>query len=214
MKKSFTLLEMIFVIVVVGILAVVMLPKIENNSLNNAAIQLLSDIRYTQHLAIVDDKFNAQDSNWYKKRWQILFAKSSSGSKNTGGYYAYSIFSDKATYTGKPGITEMAKNPFDNVKLLSGGYSGVLNWKDPRATRKLNLGESYGIDDMNFSCGKRLAFDHIGRPIKGNLSTMTGSYHAGTDRLFKKQCVITLIKGTKSISIDIEPESGYASIVF
>ncbi|MDQ7060006.1 MAG: type II secretion system protein [Sulfurimonas sp.] len=67
MKKAFTMIELIFVLVVVGILAAVILPRTKTNPLQEAAIQLLSHIRYTQHLALVDDVYDANDANWYKK---------------------------------------------------------------------------------------------------------------------------------------------------
>lgn len=72
MKKAFTLLEMVFIIVVIGILAAVILPSIKTNPVTEAAINLLSQIRYTQHLAIVNDKFDASNSTWYRNRWQIV----------------------------------------------------------------------------------------------------------------------------------------------
>lgn len=37
--------------------------------------QVIAHIRYTQHLAMMDDKFNADESTWYKRRWQIWFSK-------------------------------------------------------------------------------------------------------------------------------------------
>ena len=60
-KKAFTLLEIVFVIVVIGILATVILQRRQDNSLREAALQLISDIRYTQHLALTDDKYNPKD---------------------------------------------------------------------------------------------------------------------------------------------------------
>jgi len=72
MKKAFTLLELIFVIVVIGILAAVILPSMKTNPVAEAAVNLLSQIRYTQHLAIVDDKYDANNNTWYRDRWQIV----------------------------------------------------------------------------------------------------------------------------------------------
>ena len=215
MKKAFTLLEMVFIIVVVGVLAAILIPKTERNPLEEAAVQLLSDIRYTQHLAIVDDKFDAQDTNWYKKRWQILFGINVNSDKQ----WAYTIFSDTSgTSTGDANEIEIAINPMNPNQRMTGGYTGAktLDYNDDSfvGTKKLNLGNSYGVDDIDFSCGQRLAFDHIGRPMRGDQSTMTGAYHAGTDRLLKQKCVITLKKGTDHVAINIEPETGYVSITF
>lgn len=72
MKKAFTLLELVFAIVVIGILAATIIPSTNTNSSAEAATQLASHIRYTQHLAMMDDKYRAS-STWFRDRWQIRF---------------------------------------------------------------------------------------------------------------------------------------------
>ena len=57
------MIELIVIIVVVGILAAVAIPRVERNGLIEAADQLSSHIRYTQQLAMNDNKFNATDPN-------------------------------------------------------------------------------------------------------------------------------------------------------
>lgn len=216
MKKAFTMLELIFVIIIMGIIAVVVIPRTGSNKLAEAATQLLSHIRYTQHLAMVDDKFNPNDSVWYKKRWQILFANTA-GSGNT---WSYMIFSDSlGNSTGTPDVNEHAVNPLDSSKFLTGGYSaGNIAFDDARASAELNIGKKYGITAVDFSSScsvagsKRVAFDHLGRPMKGNLSSMTGSYSAGTQRLITQTCNITLTDSGGNLIISIEPETGYAHI--
>jgi prepilin-type N-terminal cleavage/methylation domain-containing protein len=72
MKKSaFTMMELIFVIIVIGILSAVFIPRFGQNNLSQAANQLISHIRYTQHLALMDDEYNATNANWYQNRWTI-----------------------------------------------------------------------------------------------------------------------------------------------
>ncbi len=212
MKKAFTMIELVFVIVVIGILAAVIIPNTRTNPLYEAATQLVSHIRYTQHLAMVDDKFNANDSNWYKNKWQLLFGKSNTGSKNTGNYYAYTIFSDYlGTSAGNPELAEMAINPLDNTKVLSGGYSGEIDWEDSQATKKLNIGYSYGVDNVTQSgCGaKRISFDNLGRPFQGDDSSWTSS----VDGILNAVCTFTLHKGSDTVSISIQPETGYTCIL-
>ena len=216
MKKAFTLLELVFVIVVVGILSAILIPKTETNPVQEAAVQLLSHIRYTQHLAIVNDKYDAQDSDWYQRRWQILFGKN----VDSNSRWAYTIFSDTSgAASGDANELEIAINPANPNQRMTGGYTGAnsLNYNNVGfvGMKKLNLGSSYGITDITFSgCGQRIAFDYIGRPMKGDQSTMTGSYHAGSDRLLKADCVITLKHNTDIATIKIKPETGYASITF
>ena len=72
MKKSaFTMMELIFVIIVIGILSAVLIPRFGQDKLSQAANQLISHIRYTQHLALLDDEYNASNANWYQNRWTI-----------------------------------------------------------------------------------------------------------------------------------------------
>ena len=99
MKKAFTMLELVFVIVIVGILAAVMIPRFDTNPVHEAKIQLVGHIRYAQHLAIVDDKFDA-NTTWYKNVWQIAFDGN-----------AYSIVADNNT--------SFAKDPLNGNNILS-----------------------------------------------------------------------------------------------
>lgn len=73
MKKAFTLLELVFVIVIAGILAFVLIPKSSDTKLLESANQLISHIRYAQQLALNNDQFDPNDKDWYKKMWRIEF---------------------------------------------------------------------------------------------------------------------------------------------
>lgn len=217
MKKAFTMMELIFVIVVIGILAAVVIPRTGSNKLREAAIQVVSHIRYTQHLAMVDDKFNANDSNWHKRRWQLLFGTSAT---HTNGKVAYSIFSDSLTFSGNPGLSELAKNPMDSSKLLTGGFAGVLSYDtDPEVTKEMNIGEKYGITSVTTTgCGgaKRIAFDYLGRPIAGDIKDHVSPFATNvstTTSLLTGQCKFILTSDEGSLDIAIEPETGYAHIL-
>lgn len=221
MKRAFTLLELVFVIVIIGILSAILIPKTETNSLREAAIQLVSDIRYTQHLAMIDDKFDSQDSDWYKTRWQIVFGSSVS----TNQKLAYSIFSDTSK-TAQADQTEMAKNFLDTNKLLSGGYSGTLNTDDDRASSRLNIGQKYGIVEYHLTGGStgsaaaRILFDHLGRPYRGSSGTLSSSTHRlASSQIYIKLCTDACIGSNSSANSDteivivIEPETGYVHIL-
>jgi len=224
MKKAFTMIELVFVLVVIAIVAATIIPRIQTNALKEAAIQLVSHIRYTQHLAMNDDKYDASDSNWFKKRWQIVFINSSKANYK----YAYTIFSDSTGgSTGDPNVEEIAKNPENSSQLMTGGSSGGearlgYNHKKFPGMKKLNLGMSYGVTDMTFSrsCSvnrsKRIAFDFMGRPMKGKLGAANGggnstAYEA--NNLIQTNCIITLTDGSESIQLKITPETGYTCVL-
>ncbi|MFA6396890.1 MAG: hypothetical protein WCW84_13080 [Sulfurimonas sp.] len=72
MKRfAFTLLELVFVIIVIGILAITAMPNFASHALTDASEQVARHIRYAQHLSMMDDVYNPADANWYKKRWMI-----------------------------------------------------------------------------------------------------------------------------------------------
>ena len=50
MKHAFTMIELVFVIVIAGILSAMIASSFDGNNLRQAADQIVSHIRYTQHL--------------------------------------------------------------------------------------------------------------------------------------------------------------------
>ncbi|QIR75233.1 type II secretion system protein [Sulfurospirillum diekertiae] len=223
MKKAFTMLELVFVIVVVGILSYFVSTGFQRNPLREAADQLVSHIRYTQHLAMMDDKFSLTDASWALGRWQLYF------SNNTGSddQWAYTIFSDwKAGHTGNPDMGEVAVNPLNSSQYLTGGTSGtnIIHYSDQSATKELNIGHKYGIKDITFSGGcrsnvKYIHFDYLGRPMN-SLSTNPYELPAtGWHKLLTTQCKITLCDkdctdgSAQKVSIAIEAETGYTHIL-
>ena len=225
MKKAFTMLELVFVIVVIGILAAAIIPSTRTNPLQEAAVQVLSHIRYTQHLAMMDDKYDANNLDstgapkWFKERWQILF--SSNGS--SGGTMGYTIFSDTAgDSTGNPDEAEIAINPSNPSQRMTGGQTSTVSLDIDNAgfvgINKLNIGRSYGITGLVFSAScttagsTRLTFDHMGRPIQSNLSSNTQAYD-GND-LIQADCDITMTHNNgDAIVIRVEEETGYSCML-
>ncbi|HIP14071.1 MAG TPA: type II secretion system protein [Sulfurimonas autotrophica] len=236
MKKAFTLLELIFVIIVIGILSAVIFPSIRANPLQEAAIQLVSDIRYTQHLAMLDDKFDPNEAFWFRQKWQLAFSAA-------GGTSSYMIFSDSpaligGAYDGNPGANstytkvEVARNPKNNNKYLIGVPFGSFdNSQTKKLSPELNIGKKYGISAITVSGGstgsgaKRILFDYLGRPYRGNTSsTSAAALQSSVDKIAKTAIYIKLCTGvcvdpktsannSNEIVIKIEPETGYAHIL-
>lgn len=216
MKKSaFTMLELVFVIVAIGILSAVFIPRFGQNKLSEAANQLISHIRYTQHLALMSDEYNASDASWYKKRWQIVFSSADAYANNKP---SYSIFSDKDA-DGSVDPNELALNPIDKTKYMTGGVTGyaqldIRNMSTFVGTKELNLGTKYKIDTVSLSAscsnGTKIAFDHLGRPLKGPLSGYASPYP--NNDLISNPCDITMTSSYGTAIIRIEPETGYVHL--
>jgi len=172
MKKSFSLIELIIVLVVIGILYSTINFNLKDSNLNQAADQLISHINYTRHLAIIDNKMqyypithNTQDNNrskyWFKSWWQLRIGV------KTNQEYFYEVFSDSSSHTDstnfdKAGslIREFARDPI-NGKYLDGNYGNDIN-------KQLNLTSTYGIqliklNNIDFKKGSiRIIFDNKG----------------------------------------------------
>jgi len=235
MKKSFTMLELIMVIVIIGILAIVIIPRMGSNKLAEAAVQLISHIRYTQHLAMIDDKYDANSPNWYRQKWQIAFSTAHSTR-------SYSIFSDSPSlttgaYDSNPSANidytkvEVAVNPSNKFKYLIGVPNNNFdNSSLERISSNLDIGKTYGIVDVKMSDGtsstvKRILFDHMGRPYRGTgSSTATHPLNSSVDfvatsTILIKLCIEACVGANRTVNSDteimiaVEPETGYAHIL-
>lgn len=206
MKKAFTMIELIFVIVVIGILAAVIMPRTGSNKLHEAATQVLSHIRYTQHLAMVDDKFDENNATWWKQRWQVRF-------RTHSGEIQYAVFSDlnglgnidcSAAECIEPALDPLTKLP--------------LFYAVSRPNKNMIL-SNYGITNLTTTCNPdddfqyatrlgAIAFDNLGRPYSGTHNSTTP-----TQYLMTANCDITLTGAEGVAIIRVHPETGYACIL-
>ncbi|MFC2074574.1 Tfp pilus assembly protein FimT/FimU, partial [Campylobacterota bacterium] len=198
MKKSaFTMLELVFVIVVIGILTAVMLPRIDRDNVYEAAQQVISHIKYTQHLAMVDNKFDNDDPLWYKEFWQIRFQDCNSATE-----HAYTIFSDE-NHLGSINTSEAALDPLSKKRIDATNCTSSST-QDPNVV----LSNKYNIETVTlaggcftktgFTTNKSIAFDHLGRPHMDLSDSVNVADTA---------CTITLVSNGESAIIRIEPET-------
>ena len=179
MKKAFTLVELIFVVVVIGILAFALWPTKQPTQALEAARQIVAHIRYTQHLALNDDKFATHRDedgtkekiakDWYKRLWRITFSDTQADKNCNSVGWRYAVYQNIAgnlSDKGQPnGTIEAARNPAQAGKVLSACYSGLST----NTSDELNLGQTYKIENIYFSefaTDSRIQgiiFDELGR---------------------------------------------------
>nr|WP_321428298.1 prepilin-type N-terminal cleavage/methylation domain-containing protein [uncultured Campylobacter sp.] len=178
MRKAFTLVELVFVVVVIGILAFALWPTKQPTQALEAARQIVAHIRYTQHLALNDDKFATHTDtggtssiakDWYKRLWRITFSNLTADKDCKIGGWRYAVYQNIAgdlSDKGQPnGTIEAARNPAQAGKVLSACYSGLST----NTSDELNLSQTYKIENIDFSNfaegGKiqGIIFDELGR---------------------------------------------------
>ena len=204
-KPAFTMLELVFVIVVLGILAAMAIPRMDRDLRQGAKDNILAAIRFTQHLALVDNKTDPTDPNWQRKLWTIRF---SDASDNLATFYTVSSDADASGTIIK---NETAIDPTDGKFMYNANADTTIGDDE---SPNIFIGKHYGISTMSFAGGcsaaqKHIAFDHLGRPHNG-VETATNDY--GT--YMTTDCNITIAFIDTSITpltITVASETGYAS---
>lgn len=206
MKRfAFTMLEFVFVIIVIGIIAALAMPNMSTNPLQQAAEQIATHIRYTQHLAMMEDKYSDRNATWFASNWQIWF-------RISNGHYYYEVFSDR-DQEGNSDANEEALDPLTHQNLGNGDNGlGLPDNTD------INITGKFGITLMVFSSncrvgqGGKIAFDNFGRPY-GNVSYNANSPYF---KYLTQPCTINITQGGSdtNATITIQPETGYVSVVY
>ena len=228
MKKAFTMIELVIVIVVIGIIAMVTIPKYDQNRVLIAAQQIASHIRYAQHLAMIDNKTNliaksaprpATDPNgdqWWRERWTIAFTRNTNGQK-----WGYSIYSDSSRNGSLNSQNEAAPDPQNPNRLLTASNIDAIPAN--RLNNKLNIGRTYGIKNVTFSnsCAQNgnqaISFDEKGRPFLNASTTTVGARANPSAGRIATRCEISIGDGdtndtsTNVAKICIEAETGYVT---
>jgi len=215
--KAFTMIELIMVIIVLGILASLAMPRLERDLKQEAADSILSDIRYTQHLALMDDMHEFDDPKWQQKYWRIVFSSCSGGKK-----HYYMIGSDTNESNASNAFfakNEAAIDPVNNKPMF--GNAGLCNNDGgPNVSDRMFITKKFGITNVTFaggckrsvngSGGKHLGFDHLGRPHHGFSTSPAPNYAS----YMTQACVMTFtLSDSSTFQINIAPETGYAHIV-
>lgn len=213
-QAAFTMLELVFVIVVLGILAAMALPRLDRDIRQEAADNILSSIRYTRLMALTDNKTDPRtntypNGDWQKSLWAMRFTVSTS---NPDGTY-YTIATD-ANRNGSIDKNESAIDPANGKYFFntSGGFANMASDESPNVF----IGHKYGINNITFGGGcsssnKHVAFDYFGR-LHNGIGSATNDYATYQTQ----DCNLTFSSTNDDaflpFSIIIEKQTGHAYI--
>ena len=211
-KSAFTMIEIVFVIVVLGILASLAMGRMERDLQQEASETILSHIRLTQQLALRDNK-HRPDNNalWQRAYWDINLSTCANGD------WSYIVGSDVSLGGGANGVdkNESAINPVDGKYLWTDNCEDLEDDESPT----VHLSKKFGISNISRSnaCGNRqIAFDYLGRPHRD-----TNYDDPDFSNLMTGDCNLTFTLSTDqdgdgnndNFTIIIKEETGHAFIV-
>jgi type II secretory pathway pseudopilin PulG len=200
------MIELLVVIIIIGIIVGTLTFNFTPNKLQLAADQLIKNIRFTQSLALKDDKYQPFPKNttnvekyrskyWFKQWWHLKIT-------DAGNHLIYYIFSDsprdttttnfdEKTVTASQYQVELAKSP--NGKYLIGASeeeTGNSNYPpENEIDTRLDLTKTYGIKKIEFN----------------GFSVSTNSFGPRVDLLFDSEGNVFLNEGLSGDGGDINP---------
>jgi len=205
-KNSFTLIEIIFILVLLSIILTFSIPKQQLSKIKLAKQQIITHLKYTRYIAMIDNKYYYDDNLWHKKLWNIKFLKCN---KDIGGIY-YVIYSN----TKKPNKWNISKDetlidPFTGNYIYSTSKCQQDSLYDK--SKYVLLTNYYGIKDIKISCNDTSSLGQIYFDNKGiAYSYIDNDYKYFSKNKIKNNCYIKLIDiNNKEENIIIEGNTGY-----
>lgn len=237
-KKAFTIIELIFIIILIGIMSAVATSYFRDDKLALATYQVLEHIRYTQHLAISEHQFDPKDASfkstsgyllanegmYYRGWWQIRFVKQMNGIPPVVGYSIYAD-TDRQGNIDLVNLKNPAINPSNGFLMTTVLRKPFLDpeSEDNNVSREMNMLSVYSVTDIVFSNGCQpsgftnvgddvgaIIFDEKGRPYYGIANNAQKNPY---QYRLTTDCNITLTQDAKQAIITVHPETGYAEIM-
>ena len=178
------MLELVFVIAVIGILAVAIIPRMDRDVLYEATEQVIRDIRYTQHMAMTDDVYDADKQFWYYERWKIDFSTANTYTVSKG---------DAAGHFTDHNVT--ARDPLSHAAI--------------DGTEDFDLDNKYKVTFPNSGI---LFFDMMGRPY--HVNPAADPLRPTSNLLKTDFTLVLKDSSDKNATITVAPETGYVTVKY
>ncbi|QKF68161.1 hypothetical protein AVENP_2678 [Arcobacter venerupis] len=202
MKKSFSILELILVITLIVFLYTIFLPKNKINYLDEFSNRISLYLSYIRYVALIDDKYDLDDSLWYKKRWTLKFFRCRD---YEDGIY-YSIYSDK-NKTGHPSVEDSLKDPLSGKNIYSSNYckENISN------SKYVLLTKAFGITDVQMSCNETTSLGQLSFGSDGKVYSKLSAYeNESLEYEITEPCNIKFIsRDGESTELVLFPKTGY-----
>ena len=207
------MIELVFVIVILGILASLAMGRMDRDLRQEASEHILSHIRLTQQLALRDNKHQAtNDTSWHTRYWQMEYLACNDG----GFFYRIGSHSNHPNW----GIDIEEEAAIDTV-------DGKYLWADESCTvgsktsENVLLTNRFGIDNVvntgGCSAVNDIGFDYLGRPYNGVARPSTADF----SNIMNTDCNLTFTMSTDEnkdgeddeFIITIRAKTGHSFIV-
>ena len=202
MKRSFTLLELILMIVLLGFLYTSFIPKVKASKIDDLTNRLVLYLKQTRYQSLINDKFSNSDNLWHKKRWTLKFFRCR---ETTGGIY-YVIYSDKNA-TGHPGIGDSLKDSL----TLKNIYSTNSCTENIKNSKYVLISQNFNIRTINISCNQTSSLGQLSFGSDGKIySKLSANENDSISYEIINNCKIELSDiFNEKRTIQLESKTGY-----
>ena len=204
MKKSFSLLEIVLTILLISFIYTIFLPKNRINYIDEVTTRMQLYISYVRYKALIDDKFDLQDSLWHKKRWTIKFFRCR---ESVGGIY-YAIYSDN-NKTGHPSSEDSLKDPLSQKNIYSSNYCE----ENSSNSKFVLLTKNFGITDVQISCNDTTSLGQLSFDSDGKVYSKLSNYaNESNEYEINKPCFLKFIsKDGENKELVVNPYTSYTN---
>lgn len=202
MKKTFSLLEVLLVISLLGFLYTTFIPKTQINKIDELSNRLVLYLKQTRYKALINDKYDEFDEYWHKKRWTLKFFRCR---KNVGGIY-YTIYSDN-NKTGHPSIEDTLKDSLTQKNIYSTNYCK----ENMNNSKYVLITKNFDIKEVRITCNDTHSLGQISFGRDGKIySKLSNVPNDNYSYEIKDSCKIKLVhKDKEERNIILEGSTGY-----